>query len=71
MGIVKPKFTRRNEIWCRIYEIEDLSKNVDKTEDRTYLNGLACFETIQKQISELQLGQTMLDVKIFKQIGLL
>ena len=38
MGIEKPKFTRRNEIWCRILEIEDLSKNVRKTQDRTSLN---------------------------------
>ena len=37
IGIVKPKFTRRNEIWCRILEIEDLSKNVRKTQDRTSL----------------------------------
>ena len=35
MGIVKPKFTRRNEIGCRILEIEDLSKNVHKPQDRT------------------------------------
>ena len=33
MGIVKPKFTRRNEIWCTILKIEDLSKNVRKTQD--------------------------------------
>ena len=38
MGIVKPKFTRRNEIWSRIKEIEDLAKNVRKTEDRTSLS---------------------------------
>ena len=38
MGIVKPKFTQRNEIWCRILEIEDLSKNVRKTQGRTSLN---------------------------------
>ena len=38
MGIVKPKFTRRNEIWCRILELEDLSKNVRKTQDRTSLS---------------------------------
>ena len=24
IGIVKPKFFRRNEIWCRIWEIQDL-----------------------------------------------
>ena len=38
-GIVKPKFTctRRNEIWCRILEIEDLPKNMCKTQDRTSL----------------------------------
>ena len=35
--IVKPKFTRRNEIWYRIWEIEDLSKNVRKKQDRTSL----------------------------------
>ena len=23
IGIVKPKFTRRNEIWCRIWEIQN------------------------------------------------
>ena len=28
IGIVKFKFTRRNEIRCRILEIKDLSKNV-------------------------------------------
>ena len=38
MGIVKPKFTRRNEIRSRIKEIEDLAKNVRKTEDRTSLS---------------------------------
>ena len=38
IGIVKPKFTRRNEIWWRIWEIEDLSKNVRKKQDRTSLN---------------------------------
>ena len=38
IGIVKPKFTRRNEIWCRIWEIEDLSKNVRKKQDRTSLS---------------------------------
>ena len=37
IGIVKPKITRRNEIWCRISDIEDLSKNVRKTQDRTSL----------------------------------
>ena len=37
MGIVKTKFTRRNEIRCRILEIKDLSKNVRKTQDRTSL----------------------------------
>ena len=31
MGILKPKFTRRNEIWCRLLEKQDLSKNVRKT----------------------------------------
>mgnify|MGYP003687834091 CR=1 FL=1 len=36
-GIVKPKFTRRNEIWCIIWKIEDLSKNVHKKQDRTPL----------------------------------
>ena len=38
IGIVKPKFTWRNEIWCRILEIEDLSKNVRKKQDRASLN---------------------------------
>ena len=33
MGIVKPKFTSRNEIRCRIFEIEDLSKNLRKTQN--------------------------------------
>ena len=37
IGIMKPKFTRRKEIWRRISEIEDLSKNVRKTQDRTSL----------------------------------
>ena len=37
IGIVKLKFTRRNEIWCSIMEIEDLSKKVRKTKDRTSL----------------------------------
>ena len=27
IDIVKPKFTRRNEIWRIIWEIDDLSKN--------------------------------------------
>ena len=39
IGIVKPKFFRRNEIRCRIWEIEDLSKNVRKKQDRTSLSG--------------------------------
>ena len=47
IGIVKHKFTRKNEIWCRIWEIEDLSKNVRKTQDRTSLSKefgiLPCF----------------------------
>ena len=38
IGIVKAYFTRGNEIGCRIFEIEDLSKNVRKTQDRTFLN---------------------------------
>ena len=33
MGILKPLFTRRNELSCRILEIQDLSKNVSKTQD--------------------------------------
>ena len=37
IGIVKAYF-RGNEIGCRILEIEDLSKNVRKTKDRTFLN---------------------------------
>ena len=31
IGIVKHKFTKRNEIWCRIWEIEDLRKKQDRT----------------------------------------
>ena len=42
MGIVKTLFTRRNEIWCRILEIEDLSKNMRKTQDRASLNDFSC-----------------------------
>ena len=38
IGILKSKFTRIYEIWCRILEIQDLSKNVRKTQDRTSLN---------------------------------
>ena len=38
IGIVKSKFTRRNEIWCRIWEVEDMSKNVRKEQDRTSLS---------------------------------
>ena len=38
IGIVKLKFTRKNEIWCRILEIEDLSKKVRKAQDRTSLS---------------------------------
>ena len=43
IGIVKPKFFRRNEIWfwIRIWEIEDLSKNVRKKQDRTSLTWLS------------------------------
>ena len=37
ISIVKLKFTRRNEMWCRILEIEDLSKKVRKAQDRTSL----------------------------------
>ena len=40
IDIVKLKFTRRNEMWCRILEIEDLSKKVRKTQDRTSLISL-------------------------------
>ena len=40
MGIVKLQFTRRNEIWCKILEIEDLSKNVRKMQDRMSLNNI-------------------------------
>ena len=39
MDILKSKCTRRNEIWCRILEIQGLSKNVRKTQDRTSLSG--------------------------------
>ena len=38
IGIVKPKFTKRNEIWCKISEIEDLSKNVRKSQEQTSLS---------------------------------
>ena len=38
MGILKPKFSRRNEIWLSILVVHDLSKNVRKTQDRTSLN---------------------------------
>ena len=38
IGIVKPTFARRNEIRCRILEIEDMSKNVRKTQDGTSLS---------------------------------
>ena len=49
MGIVKPKFTRRNEIQCRVLEIEYLSKkcaqnvgsNVLKT-PKDFLKTLVC-----------------------------
>ena len=37
IGIVKLKSTRSNEIWYRIWEMEDLSKNVRKKQDRTSL----------------------------------
>ena len=37
ISIVKLKFTRRNEMWCRILEIDDLSKKVRKAQDRTSL----------------------------------
>ena len=37
IGIVKLKFTRRNEMWCRILDIEALSKKVRKTQDRMSL----------------------------------
>ena len=40
--IVKLKFTRINEMWCRILRIEDLSKKVRKTQDRTSLRGHGC-----------------------------
>ena len=30
IGILKPKFTRGNEIWSKITEKENLSKNVRK-----------------------------------------
>ena len=39
IGIVKLKYTRRNEMWCRILEKKDLSKKVRKTQDRTSLMG--------------------------------
>ena len=37
MVIVKPKYTRSNEIRCRVLEIEYLSKNLRKTQHRTSL----------------------------------
>ena len=37
IGIEQFKFIRKNEIWCRIWEIEDLSRNVRKKQDRTSL----------------------------------
>ena len=37
ISIVKHKFTRRNEIWCRILEKEVMSKNVRKTQGWTSL----------------------------------
>ena len=40
IGIVKPKVTRRNEIWCNFFEKEDMSKNVRKTQDRTSLSNI-------------------------------
>ena len=48
IGIVKSKFFRRNEIWCRIWEIKDLSKNVRKKQDRTSLNNYAIFFSSKK-----------------------
>ena len=37
IGNIKLEFTSRNEMWFRILEIEDLSKKVRKTQDRTSL----------------------------------
>ena len=63
MGIVKPKFTRINEIWCRILEIEDLSKNVRKTRDRTSLRAENEFHSTSKCYRKIEasliLGQKM------------
>ena len=40
IGIVKLKFIRRNELWCRILKKENLSINVRNTQDRTIRNNL-------------------------------
>ena len=56
IGIVKPKFTRRNEIWCRIWEIEDLSKNVRKKQDRTSLSKKSRAKFIKDFINILIIG---------------
>ena len=37
---VKPTFTKRNEMCCRISEIEDLFRNACKTQKRTYLSSV-------------------------------
>ena len=48
IGIAQPKFTRRNEIWCKIWEIEDLSKNVRKKQDCMSLRPSQSFPFLDK-----------------------
>ena len=43
MGILKPKFTRKNEIWCIILEKQVLSKKLRKTQERTSLTKFQFF----------------------------
>ena len=42
IGMLKPLFTKRYEIRCRILKIEDSSENVRKTQDRT--SSSRCFQ---------------------------
>ena len=53
IGIVKYKITRVKELWYRILEIEDMSKNVWKRQDRTFLSRNMYFflYKIQKEIN--------------------
>ena len=67
MGIVKPKFTRRNEIWCRILKIEALSKNVRKTQDRTSLKMVFWIAVQLQRVSNIQIGTTVvLNLELLK-----